>query len=67
MSKLNFKNGTYILKKDPHHRKLAYTEICNFEAEDIFLCLPGLLETRDTFAPLFFIYPNELKHSNIKH
>jgi len=60
---LNFKNGTFLLKKDPHHRKLAYTEICNFEAEDIFLCLPGLLETRDTFAPLF---ASTLTNSNIR-
>ena len=63
MSKLNFKNGTHLLQNDPHHRKLAYTEICNFEAEDIFLCLPGLLETRDTFAPLF---ESSLRNSNIR-
>ncbi len=53
MSNLNFINGAYLLTNDPHHRKLAYTEIPNIYAEDIFLCLPGLLETRDTFAPLF--------------
>lgn len=53
MSKLNFKNGTFLLKNDPHHRKLAYTDTSNLEAEDIFLCLPGLRETRDTFIPLF--------------
>jgi pimeloyl-ACP methyl ester carboxylesterase len=63
MSKLNFKNGTHLLQNDPHHRKLAYTEICSFEAEDIFLCLPGLLETRDTFAPLF---ESSLRNSNIR-
>jgi len=63
MSKLNFKNGTFLLKNDPHHRKLAYTEICNFEAEDIFLCLPGLLETRDTFGPLF---SSNLTNSDIR-
>ena len=53
MSKLDFKNGAFLLKNDPHHRKLAYTDTSNLEAEDIFLCLPGLLETRDTFIPLF--------------
>ena len=53
MANLNFINGAYLLTNDPHHRKLAYTEIPNIYAEDIFLCLPGLLETRDTFAPLF--------------
>ena len=53
MPKLNFKNGVYLLKNDPHHRKLAYTDTLNLEAEDIFFCLPGLLETRDTFIPLF--------------
>jgi pimeloyl-ACP methyl ester carboxylesterase len=61
MSKLNFKNGTYLLKNDPHHRKLAYTETLNLEAEDIFLCLPGLLETRDSFNPLF-----ESSNSNMR-
>jgi len=63
MSKLNFINGTFLLKNDPHHRKLAYTEIYNFEADDIFICLPGLLETRDTFAPLF---ESTLRNSNIR-
>lgn len=53
MSNLDFKTGAYLLKNDPHHRKLAYTDTSNLEAEDIILCLPGLLETRDTFIPLF--------------
>ena len=53
MSNLDFKTGAYLLKNDPHHRKLAYTDTLNLEAEDIFFCLPGLLETRDTFIPLF--------------
>jgi len=53
MPNLNFKTGTYLLLNDPHHRKLGYTDTSNLEAEDIFLCLPGLLETRDTFIPLF--------------
>lgn len=53
MSKLNFINETFLLESDPHHRKIAYTDTSNLEAEDIVLCLPGLLETRDTFLPLF--------------
>jgi pimeloyl-ACP methyl ester carboxylesterase len=53
MPNLHFKTGTYLLSNDPHHRKLGYTDTSNLEAEDIFLCLPGLLETRDTFIPLF--------------
>jgi len=56
MPNLNFKTGTYLLLNDPHHRKLGYTDTSNLEAEDIFLCLPGLLETRDTFIPLLSCY-----------
>jgi len=63
MSNLNFINGVYLLTNDPHHRKLAYTEISNIYAEDIFLCLPGILETRDTFAPLF---ESTLSNSSIR-
>jgi pimeloyl-ACP methyl ester carboxylesterase len=53
MPNLNFKTGAYSLSNDPHRRKLGFTDTSNLEAEDIFLCLPGLLETRDTFIPLF--------------
>jgi pimeloyl-ACP methyl ester carboxylesterase len=59
MPNLNFKNDAYLLSNDPHQRKLAFTETSNLEAKDIFLCLPGLLETRNTFEPLF-----ESQHSN---
>ena len=34
------------------NRKVAYSRLGEFNAEHIFLCLPGLLETRESFHPL---------------
>ena len=53
MSNRILKDSVYLLGNDPHQRKIAFTETPNLKAENIFICLPGLLETRDTFAPLF--------------
>lgn len=53
MPNLNLRNRSYVLSKDPHLRKLGFTETKNLDAEDIFVCLPGLLETRNTFKSIF--------------
>jgi len=53
MTNLNLRNGSYVLSKDPHLRKLGFTETKNLDAENIFVCLPGLLETRNTFKSIF--------------
>ncbi len=34
------------------NRKVAYSRLGEFNAKHIFLCLPGLLETRESFHPL---------------
>ena len=34
------------------NRKVAYSRLGEFNANHIFLCLPGLLETRESFHPL---------------
>jgi len=34
------------------NRKIAYSKIGAIEAKHVFLCLPGLLETRESFHPL---------------
>jgi pimeloyl-ACP methyl ester carboxylesterase len=53
MANLNLRNGSHVLSNDPHLRKLGFTETKNLDAEDIFVCLPGLLETRNTFKSFF--------------
>ena len=35
------------------NRKVAYSRLGELSAKHIFLCLPGLLETRESFHPLF--------------
>lgn len=37
---------------DGSNRRLAYSDIGDKSADDLMLCIPGLLETRETFAPL---------------
>lgn len=40
------------IREGDHYRKIAYTRIGQFDANDFFICLPGLLETRESFHPL---------------
>lgn len=35
------------------NRKISYSRLGEFNAKHIFLCLPGLLETSESFIPLF--------------
>jgi len=43
-----------ILTVDDHNfdRKLAYSEVVNNSSENLLLCIPGILEKRNTFDPL---------------
>ncbi len=40
------------LQHVPAPRRLAYSEAGSIESTTLLICLPGLLETRDVFAPL---------------
>ncbi len=54
----------YSLQHDPHGRRLSYTEAGTPDDSTIFICLPGLLETQDVFAPLFAM-ANEMQHCRV--
>jgi len=49
---MNLKDGAFIISNDSYLRKIGFTETKNFDAEDVFVCLPGLLETRNTFKSI---------------
>ena len=43
----------HLINDGEINRKIAYSRIGQIDAKNIFLCLPGLLETRESFHPLF--------------
>jgi pimeloyl-ACP methyl ester carboxylesterase len=45
----------HLINDGEINRKIAYSRIGQIDAKNIFLCLPGLLETRESFHPLFSI------------
>lgn len=45
-------SGHHLIQTETGSRKLAYSVSGDLRAEKIFLCLPGLLETRVNFEPL---------------
>ncbi|MFM7026340.1 MAG: alpha/beta fold hydrolase [Limnohabitans sp.] len=51
----------------PDGRRLAFTDIGPAEATDILVCLPGLLETRQTFDPVLQARPAGLRCISIDH
>ena len=48
-------SGHHLIQTDRGSRKLAYSVSGDLGAEKIFLCLPGLLETRVNFEPLLAV------------
>jgi pimeloyl-ACP methyl ester carboxylesterase len=42
----------HLINDGGFNRKVAYSRLGEFNAKHIFLCLPGLLETRESFHPL---------------
>jgi len=52
------------LQHDPSGRRLSYTEAGLPDDSSVFICLPGLLETQDVFAPLLAL-ANEKQHCRI--
>lgn len=43
----------HLINDGGFNRKVAYSRLGQLNAKHIFLCLPGLLETRESFHPLF--------------
>ncbi len=52
MSVKSVSSEFHIINDGSFVRKVAYSRIGEFNANHIFLCLPGLLETRESFHPL---------------
>ena len=48
----SFDKGHHVIQRASQARKLAYTDRGHTGAAKTFVCLPGLLETRDNFALL---------------
>jgi len=42
----------HLIKKDGANRKISYALLGEFDAKHIFICLPGLLQTSESFHPL---------------
>ena len=42
----------HLINDGGFNRKVAYSRLGEFNSKHIFLCLPGLLETRESFHPL---------------
>ena len=53
MSVESVRSEFHLINNGGFNRKVAYSRIGDLNAKHIFLCLPGLLETRDSFHPLF--------------
>ena len=52
MSVESLRSEFHLIADGEINRKIAYSQIGEIEAKHIFLCLPGLLETRESFHPL---------------
>ena len=53
MSVYSVSSEFHLINDGGINRKVAYSRIGQIDAKNIFLCLPGLLETRESFHHLF--------------
>ena len=53
MSVESVRSEFHLINDGEVDRKIAYSQVGQFNSNHIFLCLPGLLETRESFNPLF--------------
>ena len=53
MSVESVSSNFHLIKDGGLNRKISYSRLGEFDAKHIFLCLPGLLETRESFHHLF--------------
>ena len=58
MSVYSVSSEFHLINGGEVHRKIAYSKIGQIDAKNIFLCLPGLLETRESFNPLLSVVEN---------
>jgi len=58
MSVYSVSSEFHLINGGEVHRKIAYSRIGQIDAKNIFLCLPGLLETRESFNPLLSVVEN---------
>lgn len=53
MSFVLVSSNFHLINDGGLNREISYSRLGEFDAKHIFLCLPGLLETRESFHPLF--------------
>lgn len=51
----------HFIRTDAQTRRIAYTQYGDLDAKHLFVCLPGLLETRDSFDHMW-AYVDEFEH-----
>ena len=58
MSASSFTADFHTVTQGKYSRKIAYSRIGEISASNFFICLPGLLETRESFDGLFSLVEN---------